>query len=113
MPVVSGDAATPEVLIQAHAAWATILSIAIPVRPIFAKWSRSLRCSIRQSPSYCVLIIRKKQNFFEESLGIILLDKHILAHGMTLHILLHLKSYAKANLESAWDAPYAKSKGPA
>lgn len=92
IPAVSGDASTPEVLVQAHVARAAILVIAIPdtvnLRKI-VEIARILNPSIE-----IVLRVRDEEEaelLSKDNLGTIFLGKHELARAMTAHMLDRLR----------------------
>jgi len=91
VPAVSGDAQTPEVLIQAHVTRAAMLVIAIPdtvnVRKmveIARDLNPALEVVLRTHNEEEAKLLRK------ESLGTVFLGEHELARGMTDHILRQL-----------------------
>jgi CPA2 family monovalent cation:H+ antiporter-2 len=114
IPAVSGDAATPEVLIQAHVARAAMLVIAIPDTINVRKM---VEIAKTLNPSISVVLRTHNEEEAEllrkESLGTVFLGEHELAHGMTSHILLHLQSHGKAVPEPVAVTAYAKSGGNA
>lgn len=114
IPAVSGDAATPEVLIQAHVARAAMLVIAIPDTISVRKM---VEIAKTLNPSISVILRTHNEEEAEllrkESLGTVFLGEHELAHGMTSHILLHLQSHGKAVSEPVAVTAYAKSGGHA
>jgi monovalent cation:H+ antiporter-2, CPA2 family len=97
IPAVTGDAVTPEVLIQAHIARASMMVIAIPdtinVRKM-VEIARTLNPQIE--------VVLRSHNEEEadllkqESMGTVFLGEHELARGMTAHILLHLQPGVRA-----------------
>jgi len=91
VPAVSGDALTPEVLVQAHVARAAMLVIAIPdtinVRKM-VEIARTLNPGIQ-----IVLRTHNEEEaalLKEESMGAVFVGEHELARGMTNHILANL-----------------------
>ena len=114
IPAVSGDAATPEVLSQAHVARAAMLVIAIPDTINVRKM---VEIAKTLNPSISVVLRTHNEEEAEllrkESLGTVFLGEHELAHGMTSHILLHLQSHGKAVPEPVAVTAYAKSGGNA
>ncbi|ANX05207.1 YbaL family putative K(+) efflux transporter [Immundisolibacter cernigliae] len=114
IPAVSGEAATPEVLIQAHVARAAMLVIAIPDTINVRKM---VEIAKTLNPSISVVLRTHNEEEAEllrkESLGTVFLGEHELAHGMTSHILLHLQSHGKAVPEPVAVTAYAKSGGNA
>lgn len=114
IPAVSGDAATPEVLVQAHVARAAMLVIAIPDTINVRKM---VEIAKTLNPSISVVLRTHNEEEAEllrkESLGTVFLGEHELAHGMTSHILLHLYPQTKAVPEPVAVTAYAKSGGRA
>lgn len=88
VPAVSGDASTPEVLIQAHIARATMLVIAIPDTVHVRKM---VEIAKTLNPAISVILRTHNEEEAEllqrESLGTVFLGEHELARGMTTHIL--------------------------
>jgi monovalent cation:H+ antiporter-2, CPA2 family len=88
IPAVSGDATTPEVLIQAHIAGAAMLVVAIP-DPVNVR----AMVDIAQSLNPGIAIVLRTHNEEEaellrqENVGSVFLGEHELARGMTAHIL--------------------------
>jgi CPA2 family monovalent cation:H+ antiporter-2 len=95
VPAVSGDASTPEVLIQAHVARAAMLVIAIPdtvhVRPM-VDIARTLH------PGIAIVVRSHGEDEAEmlrgERLGEVFLGEQELARGMAEHILAKLRPAA-------------------
>ncbi|ROH88015.1 Kef family K(+) transporter [Pseudomethylobacillus aquaticus] len=93
IPAVSGDAATPEVLIQAHIARAAMLVIAIPETVHVRKM-----VDIAKTLNPSVLIVLRTHSeeeaamFEKENLGKVFNGEKELANGMTTHILRELQS---------------------
>ncbi len=102
IPAVSGDAANPEVLVQAHVARAAMLVIAIPdtinVRTM-VETARTL------NPSIAVVLRTHSEEeaelFRREELGTVFLGEHELAHGMTTHMLRRLQPQSSITQEAA------------
>jgi CPA2 family monovalent cation:H+ antiporter-2 len=92
IPAVSGDASTPEVLIQAHVVRAAMLVIAIPDTLNVRKMVETARTL---NPQIAVVLRTHNEEEAEllrrESLGTVFLGEHELAIGMTSHILHHLQ----------------------
>ena len=93
---VSGDASTPEVLIQAHIARAAMLVVALPdtahVRRM-VEIARTLNPSISivlRTPSEEEADLLKNANF-----GAVFLAEHELARGMSSHVIAELKERAQ------------------
>lgn len=88
VPAVSGDASTPEVLIQAHIARAAMLVIAIPDTVHVRKM---VEIAKTLNPAISVILRTHNEEEAEllqrESLGTVFLGEHELARGMTTHIL--------------------------
>jgi CPA2 family monovalent cation:H+ antiporter-2 len=88
IPAVSGDAAAPEVLIQAHIARAAMLVIAIPNTVNIRKMIETARML---NPNISVVIRTHSDEEFDlfknEQLGEIFLGEQQLADGMASHIL--------------------------
>lgn len=88
IPAVSGDASTPEVLIQAHIARATMLVVAIPDTLHIRKM---VEISKTLNPSVAVVLRTHNEEeadlLSKESLGTVFLGERELARGMTAHIL--------------------------
>ncbi len=93
IPAVSGDAQTPEVLIQAHVAQAAMLVIAIPDTMNVRKMVEIARTL---NPGLQVVLRTHNEEEAEllgkESLGTVFLGEHELARGMSDHILRQLQS---------------------
>src|SRR5690606_36708827 len=94
---VSGDAETPDVLIQAHIAHATMLVIAIPdtlnVRKMVQEsrlLNPNLQVGLRTHNEEEAELLR------QESLGQVFLGEHELARGMSAHILAQLRPASAA-----------------
>src|SRR5690606_26043871 len=89
---VSGDAETPDVLIQAHIAHATMLVIAIPDTLNVRKMVQESRLL---NPNLQVVLRTHNEEEAEllrqESLGQVFLGEHELARGMSAHILAQLR----------------------
>jgi CPA2 family monovalent cation:H+ antiporter-2 len=94
-PAVSGDAATPEVLIQAHIAHAAVLLVAIPdtvnVRKM-VEIARTLNPEIE-------VVLRthneeEAQLLQQEHVGTVFVGEHELARGMGDHVVAHLRAGA-------------------
>jgi monovalent cation:H+ antiporter-2, CPA2 family len=87
-PAVSGDALTPDVLIQAHVARAAMLVIAIPDTVNVRKM---VDISRKLNPDIAVVLRTHNEEeaelLREESMGTVFLGEHELARGMTAHIL--------------------------
>jgi len=87
-PAVSGDALTPDVLIQAHVARAAMLVVAIPDTVNVRKM---VEISRKLNPDIQVVLRTHNEEeaelLREESMGTVFLGEHELARGMTLHIL--------------------------
>jgi CPA2 family monovalent cation:H+ antiporter-2 len=92
LAAVSGDASTPEVLIQAHIARAALLVIAIP-DPVAAR--RMVEIARTLNAGIAVMIRAHGEAEAEllqgEGLGRIFLAEHELAEGMTRHVLATLR----------------------
>jgi monovalent cation:H+ antiporter-2, CPA2 family len=88
---VSGDAATPEVLVQAHVARARMLVIASPDTVNVRKM---VEIAKTLNPGIAVVLRTHNEEEAEllarESLGQVFLGEHELARGMTAHVLNHL-----------------------
>jgi len=93
VPAVSGDAAVPAVLIQAHVTIARMLVIAVP-DPVRAR--RMLETARMLNPSIeTVVRVHDDEEaglFRQEGAGAVFMGEHELAAGMTRHILEKLKS---------------------
>lgn len=89
---VSGDASTPEVLIQAHIARAAMLVIALPDT---AHVRRMVDIARTLNPSISIVLrtpSEEEAHLFEQAkFGAVFLAEHELAQGMTSHILAELK----------------------
>jgi CPA2 family monovalent cation:H+ antiporter-2 len=94
IPAVSGDAQTPEVLIQAHVTQAAMLVIAIPDTVNVRKMVEIARTL---NPTLQVVLRTHNEEEAEllakESLGKVFLGEHELARGMTDHILRQLQGH--------------------
>ena len=92
---VSGDAMTPEVLVQAHVAHAAMLVIAIPDVVDVRKMVQTARTL---NPAIAVVLRTHNEEEAEllgkESLGTVFLGERELARGMTHHILEQLEPAA-------------------
>lgn len=92
IPAVSGDAAVPAVLIQAHVAIARMLVIAIP-DPVRAR--RMIETARMLNPSIATVVRvhddEEAELFRKEGAGAVFMGEHELAAGMTRHILENLK----------------------
>ncbi len=92
IPAVSGDAQTPEVLIQAHVAQAAMLVIAIPDT---MNVRRMVEVARTLNPALQVVLRTHNEEEAEllrrESLGMVFLGEHELARGMSEHILRQLQ----------------------
>jgi CPA2 family monovalent cation:H+ antiporter-2 len=92
---VSGDVATPEVLIQAHVTRAAMLVIAIPDTVNVRKMVEIARTL---NPSISVVLRSHNEEEAEllhkETEGIVFLGEHELARGMTRHIVNRLRGHA-------------------
>ncbi|WP_137718317.1 YbaL family putative K(+) efflux transporter [Methylobacillus flagellatus] len=93
IPAVSGDAATPEVLIQAHIARAAMLVIAIPETVHVRKM---VDIAKQLNPSVLIVLRTHSEEeaamFEKENLGKVFNGEKELANGMTTHILRELQS---------------------
>jgi monovalent cation:H+ antiporter-2, CPA2 family len=93
LAAVSGDAMTPEVLVQSHVAQAAMLVIAIPDAVDVRKM-----VEIARTLNPAIAVVLRTHNEEEadllrrESLGEVFLGEHELARGMTSHILARLDS---------------------
>jgi CPA2 family monovalent cation:H+ antiporter-2 len=91
VPAVSGDAATPDVLVQAHAARASMLVVAIPDTVDVRRM-----VEIARTLNPAVAVVLRTQNEEEaalltaESQGRVFLGEHELARGMSAYILAEL-----------------------
>ncbi len=94
---VSGDAMTPEVLVQSHVARAAMLVVAIPDAVDVRKMVEIARTL---NPGIAVVLRTHSEEEAEllrkESLGAVFLGEHELARGMTSHILSRLQEAAPA-----------------
>ncbi|MDZ4074839.1 MAG: YbaL family putative K(+) efflux transporter [Hylemonella sp.] len=94
VPAVSGDAQTPEVLVQAHVSRAAMLVIAIPDTMNVRKMVEIARTL---NPALQVVLRTHNEEEAEllgkESLGTVFLGEHELARGMSDHILRQLQSH--------------------
>jgi CPA2 family monovalent cation:H+ antiporter-2 len=92
---VSGDATTPEVLIQAHIARAAMLVVAIPDT---VNVRRMVEIARTLNPGIEVVLRTHSEEEAEllrrEQIGAVFLGEHELARGMTAHILSHLTTSA-------------------
>ncbi len=92
IPAVSGDAAVPAVLIQAHVAIARMLVIAIP-DPVRAR--KMIETARMLNPSIETVVRvhddEEAELFRREGAGAVFMGEHELAAGMTRHILEKLK----------------------
>ncbi len=92
IPAVSGDAQTPEVLVQAHVAQAAMLVIAIPDTVNVRKMVEIARTL---NPALEVVLRTHNEEEAEllgkESLGTVFVGEHELARGMSEHILRQLQ----------------------
>jgi CPA2 family monovalent cation:H+ antiporter-2 len=88
VPAVSGDAAVPAVLIQAHVAIARMLVIAIP-DPVRAR--RMIETARMLNPTIATVVRvhddEEAELFRKEGAGAVFMGEHELAAGMTRHIL--------------------------
>jgi CPA2 family monovalent cation:H+ antiporter-2 len=95
MAAVSGDATTPEVLIQAHIARAAMLVVAIPDT---VNVRRMVEIARTLNPGIEVVLRTHSEEEAEllrrEQIGAVFLGEHELARGMTAHILSHLTTSA-------------------
>lgn len=91
LAAVSGDAMTPEVLVQAHVAHAAMLVVAIPDAVDVRKMVQTARTL---NPAIAVVLRTHNEEEAEllgkESLGTVFLGERELARGMTGHILQQL-----------------------
>ena len=93
LAAVSGDAMTPEVLVQSHVAQAAMLVIAIPDAVDVRKM-----VEIARTLNPAIAVVLRTHNEEEadllrkESLGEVFLGEHELARGMTDHILSRLEN---------------------
>jgi CPA2 family monovalent cation:H+ antiporter-2 len=94
---VSGDAMTPEVLVQGHIAEAAMLVVAIPDAVDVRKMVEIARTL---NPGIAVVLRTHNEEeadlLRKESLGTVFLGEHELARGMTSHILDRLQETAPA-----------------
>ncbi|WP_066260747.1 YbaL family putative K(+) efflux transporter [Hydrogenophaga flava] len=94
---VSGDAMTPEVLVQGHIAEAAMLVVAIPDAVDVRKMVEIARTL---NPGIAVVLRTHNEEeadlLRKESLGTVFLGEHELARGMTSHILDRLQEAAPA-----------------
>lgn len=96
MAAVSGDAMTPEVLVQSHIAHAAMLVVAIPDAVDVRKM-----VEIARTLNPGIVVVLRTHNEEEadllrkESLGTVFLGEQELARGMTAHILGQLPSGAR------------------
>lgn len=92
IPAVSGDAAVPAVLIQAHVTIARMLVIAVP-DPVRAR--RMIETARMLNPSIETVVRvhddEEAELFRREGAGAVFMGEHELASGMTRHILEKLK----------------------
>jgi CPA2 family monovalent cation:H+ antiporter-2 len=95
MAAVSGDATTPEVLIQAHIARAAMLVVAIPDT---VNVRRMVEIARTLNPGIEVVLRTHSEEEVEllrrEQIGAVFLGEHELARGMTAHILSRLTTSA-------------------
>lgn len=88
IPAVSGDASTPEVLIQAHIARAALLVIAIP-DTIHVRKMVDIAKTL--NPTISVVLRTHSEAeaelFNKENIGAVFLGEHELARGMSAHII--------------------------
>ncbi len=99
---VSGDASTPEVLIQAHIARAAVLVIALPdtlhVR-------RMVEIARTLNPGLLVVLRTRNEDearlMRDEQLGDVFLAEHELARGMAAHVLTRLRGPAEGRALAA------------
>jgi len=114
IPAVSGDASSPEVLIQAHVARAAMLVVAIPDTINVRKMVEIARTL---NPSLSVVLRTHNEEEAEllrrESLGTVFLGEHELANGMTSHILAHLPPAADTARETPPHGAQAKTESVA
>ena len=92
-PAVSGDASTPEVLVQAHIARARMLVVAIPDT---INVRRMVEIGRMLNPSLQVVLRTHSEEEAElltrESLGKVFLGESELAHGMATHVLAQMSA---------------------
>ncbi len=92
IPAVSGDAATPDVLVQAHVARAAMLVVAIPDTVDVRKMVEIARTL---NPGISVVLRTHNEEeaalLTSESQGMVFLGEHELARGMATYILGHLR----------------------
>jgi len=92
IPAVSGDAATPDVLVQAHVARAAMLVVAIPDTVNVRKMVEIARTL---NPGISVVLRTHNEEeaalLTSESQGMVFLGEHELARGMATYILGHLR----------------------
>jgi monovalent cation:H+ antiporter-2, CPA2 family len=97
LPAVTGDATTPDVLVQAHIAHAAMLVVAIPDAVNVRKM-----VDIARTLNPTIQVVLRTHNeeearlLAEESQGIVFLGEHELARGMTQHILAQLSPHSHA-----------------
>lgn len=93
---VSGDASTPEVLIQAHVARAAVLVIALPDT---VHVRRMVEIARTLNPSIAIVLRASSEEeldlFQKAKLGTPFLAEHELARGMTSHIVQQLEGRAR------------------
>jgi CPA2 family monovalent cation:H+ antiporter-2 len=98
IPAVSGDVATPEVLIQAHVTRAAMLVIAIPDTVNVRKMVEIARTL---NPTIAVVLRTHNEEEAEllrqETDGTVFLGESELARGMTTHIINNLRPQAGNN----------------
>jgi CPA2 family monovalent cation:H+ antiporter-2 len=91
VPAVSGDAATPDVLVQAHAARAAMLVVAIPDT---VDVRRMVEIARTLNPGISVVLRTHSEEeaalLTAESQGTVFLGEHELARGMSAYILAEL-----------------------
>ncbi len=92
---VCGDAATPEVLVQAHIARAAMLIVAIPD---VVDLRRMVEIARLLNPDIAVVLRTHSEDEAEllraENLGAVFMGEHELARGMVEHALMHLRGTA-------------------
>ena len=92
IPAVSGDATTPDVLVQTHLARAAMLVVAIPDTVDVRKMVEIARTL---NPGISVVLRTHNEEeaalLTSESQGMVFLGEHELARGMATYILGHLR----------------------
>lgn len=110
---VSGDVATPEVLIQAHIARAAMLAIAIPDTVNVRKMVEIAKLL---NPEISVVLRTHNEEeaalLHKESLGVVFLGEHELARGMTSHIVAQMRGRAGHPARHASGKEFRAQGGP-